>query len=445
MTQSSASQTQKSVDLEALAKDVTVALIIKVAGLVLIYLVQVFFARWMGKSEYGIYEYVISWSLLLSIPAGLGLPRAALRLISEYRVKQEQGLMLGLLRGSWLLTLATGTIFALVSAGTILLINHYRNFAYAMPLLVGMTLVPLQGLVQLQQDTSRGMDDVTLGYAPSLIAWPVLIICGGFFLLETRHSLSSVPALEIAAVTLLLVVAFQSLLLRQKINQEVEPVTPVYAYRKWLEISLVLLLQRAFLIILSQTDTIMVGSLQGAGALGLYSAAAKTALWVSFVLEILNMVAAPAFATLYSQEDLPGLQKVVSKVTIWIFWPSTVISVLLLVFTQPILHLFGPDFVNASWSLKILVIGRLVDALCGSVGSLLAMTGHQNQALPAFATCALINLVGNAIAIPHFGIMGAAITTTFTLVVWNIWMSILVLKYLGIKTWIFSNFFTGEA
>lgn len=439
-----ASQSQKSVDLE-LGKDAAVALTIKVGGLVLVYLVQVFLARWMGRSEYGIYEYVIAWSVLLAIPAGLGLPRIALRLIPEYRVKQEWGLMRGLFRGSWLMTLGVGLLFTAAGAGIILLLNNYRSsFIYGIPLLLGMVLVPLQALIQLQQETSRGMGDVTLAFAPSLIMWPVLTLCGAFLFIETQHSLSSLPAIEVAIGSLFLVVVFQWLLLQQKIRKDVEPASPVYAYREWLGISLVLLIQRAFLIVLDQTDIIMVGSLAGSDSAGVYNAAAKTALWVKFVLEMLNWVVAPIFATLYTQGDMKGLQRVVSKITVWIFWPSIVISVLLLTFTQPVLSIFGPGFEPANLSLKVLVIGRLVDALCGSVGSLMVMTGHQNKSLPVFITCALINLVGNAIAIPYFGILGAAIATTFTMVVWNVWLSILVTKYLGIRTWIFYSLFNRE-
>jgi len=442
MTQTSPAQ--KSVDIESLAKDAAVALVIKVGGLVLIYLVQVFLARWMGRSEYGIYEYVIAWSVLLAIPAGLGLPRTVLRLILEYRVKQEWGLMRGLLRGSWWLTLAVGFLLALVGAGIIFLLNNYRSFSYAIPLLVGMLLLPLQALVQLLLETSRAMGDVTLAFAPSLIIWPVLVISGAFFLIETQDSLSSLPAIEVAIGSLFVVVVFQWLLLQQKINKDVKTAAPVYAYRQWLGISLVLLLQRAFLILLDQTDIIMVGSLVGSDGAGVYNAAAKTALWVKFVLEMLNWVVAPSFATLYAQGNMQGLQKVVSKITLWIFWPSIAISLFLLAFTEPVLSIFGEDFVVASWSLKILVVGRLVDALCGSVGSLMMMTGHQKQALPVFISCALFNVVGNAIAIPYFGIAGAAVATTFTMVLWNVWMSILVMKYLGIRTWIFYSLFNRE-
>lgn len=441
MTESSVSQVQKSTQLSSLTKDAVVALNIKIAGLIFIYLPQIFLARWMGKTEYGIYEYVIAWTLLLAIPAGLGLPRTTLRLISKYRVKQDWRSLRGIIRGSWLLTLLSACLVCLIAAAVIWSLNYFRNFIYAIPLLVGLGLIVLQALVQLQIETARAMNKIALAYAPSLIIWPLLVLSGGFILLKKNHSVTSLEMIGVATSMLLIVYLFQLFLLRRTINNQIEPATPSYAYRKWISISLVLLLQRAFVIILSQTDIIMVGSLIGPAAAGTYNVAAKTALWVSFILETINMVIAPAVATLYIQGNIKGLQKVVSRATIWIFWPSLTISCFLLVFTQPILRIFGPDFIVASISLKILVFGRLINTFCGSVGLLMTMTGHQNQALPVFGCSALINLVLNAIAIPKFGIIGAAITTTLTMVIWNIWLSTLVLKYTGVRTWVFYSLF----
>ena len=89
MTQTSVSNSPESIQLWNLARDTGVALIIQVGGVSLTYLLQVVLARWMGKTEYGIYEYVMAWSLLLGIFAGLGLARTNLRLISEYRVRED--------------------------------------------------------------------------------------------------------------------------------------------------------------------------------------------------------------------------------------------------------------------------------------------------------------------------------------------------------------------
>ncbi len=88
-----------------------------------------------------------------------------------------------------------------------------------------------------------------------------------------------------------------------------------------------------------------------------------------------------------------------------------------MLFSQPILSLFGSDFTEASWSLKILVTGQMINALCGSVAILMIMTGHQKKSLPVVVCSALINVVLNAILIPSFGIAGAAIATSFTMIV----------------------------
>ncbi|NEP07762.1 MAG: hypothetical protein F6K25_28685 [Okeania sp. SIO2G4] len=88
-------------------------------------------------------------SILLAIPAGLGFPRTVLRLISEYRVKQDWGRLSGIIRGSLLLTILSSVFLCLVTTGLILLLNHYHSFAYAKPLLIVIWLVPLQTLVKL--------------------------------------------------------------------------------------------------------------------------------------------------------------------------------------------------------------------------------------------------------------------------------------------------------
>jgi O-antigen/teichoic acid export membrane protein len=206
----------------------------------------------------------------------------------------------------------------------------------------------------------------------------------------------------------------------------------VYDHRQWLGVALPLLFHRAFREILRQMDVIMVGSLIGAATAGIYNAAANTALWVSFILQTVNLVVAPTFTTLYTQKDISGLQKVATTASLWILWPSLIIAVALVLFTQPVLGIFGDEFVAAHWSLKILVIGQLTNALCGSVGNLMVMTGYQNKILIVSSSCALTNLVLNAIAIPIWGMNGAAVATAITLIAYNIWCSVLVVKNVGI-------------
>ncbi len=440
MNQSSLAQTQNTVNIVSLTRSSLLALSLQFIGVTLTYLVQVFLARWMGKIEYGIYEYAVTWSLLLAIPTGLGFPRAVVRFISEYRVKKEWGLMRGLILSSWKLTLVVGLLICLGGTGIISLWNSYHSFSYSSIFLVGIWLVPLQALLLLQEDLGRGADNITLAYGPTKVIWPILLIAGGFILFQQQDSLDSIPMTRVAIATLLTVILFQVWLLWHKFDKVTADNEPIYARREWLEVALPLLLYRTFRELLTQTDILMLGSFIGAEAVGIYSPAVKTSLWAQFILQSINIVVAPTFAILYVQNNRQELQKLISTVTVWIFWSSTTIGLCLIIFAQPVLSLFGAEFMQAHWELRILIMGQLVNALCGSVGNLLSMTGYQNQLMIVSASTALINLVLNAIAIPLWGTVGAAMTTAFTLTVWNIWLSVLVIKNLKVNPSIF-NFF----
>lgn len=415
-----------------LARGAGVAFLVQVSGVGLQYCIQVFLARWMGTVEYGIYEYVISWTLLLAILAQLGLPSAVLRFISEYRVKEEWGRLQGVIRGSWKIILMAGLLLSGCGTGIILWIDSAFNFPYTTPMLVGIWMVPLLAIAQLQLEMARSLREIALAYAPYQLICPLFVFFGGFILWQTNQTLTSVPMLGISIVILLSVVTVQLGLIWQKFKVKIAQATPIYRPREWLVVAFPLLLSNGFLIVLNQTDVLTIGAWIGPEAVGIYSAATKTALWGSFALQSVNAVIAPAFAALYAQGDRAGLQKLVSAAAHWIFWPSLTITLGLIAFGNPILSVFGPQFIAARWPMIILALGQLVNAGSGSVGYLLVMTGHQNKSTLVFGCSALTNLILNAIAIPIFGSVGAAISTAIAMAMWNIWMLILVVKYLDV-------------
>ncbi|MBE9126165.1 MULTISPECIES: oligosaccharide flippase family protein [unclassified Coleofasciculus] len=425
--------------LTALARGAGVAFVLLVSSLGLKYLAQVVLAQWMGTVEYGIYEYVISWILLLAILAELGLPTAVVRFIPEYSVQEDWGRLRGLIRGSWQLILLAGFLLALGGVASILGLSTIRQWAYSTPMLVGIWMVPLVALAHLQSEMARAAGQITLAYAPFQVIWHLLVMLGAFVLFQQNQTLTSVPAITLSILGLLVVVLVQLWLLRGRWNQQVYCTPPIYKPREWLAVAFPLLLTAGFHILLSQIDILMIGAWVGPKAVGIYSVAAKTSIWASVVLQAVNTVAAPAFSALYVQGDRQSLQRLVSTVAHWIFWPSLMIALCLIGFAESILGIFGSEFVAARGEMTILVLGQLVNVGAGSVGYLMSMTGHQNQSAYIFGYSALLNVVLNAIAIPMLGTIGAAIATATTMAMWNIWLHILVVKYLGIAPSIVST------
>lgn len=440
MDASSTPTTDKTIDLVTLGRNSIVSLGLLISGTALTYLIQVLFARWMGKTEYGMYEYAMTFALLLAIPTGLGFPNAVVRLVNEYRIKQEWALLRGLLATSWSLTIVMGLGICVAGTGIITLLDRYHSIPYAAILSIGIWLIPLQALVQLQEDMARGVDSISLAYTPTKILWPLLLLAGGFLLWRDPSSLNSISAISIALATLLAIVGLQAGLLWFRFNREIHPEAPVYIPWTWLKVALPLLLYRGFREMLAQTDILMLGSLIDAASVGLYSAAAKTSLWINIILKAFVFVVAPAFTILHLQGDRLAFQHLVSRVTLWMFAVSFFVGSIFILLSQPVLGLFGSEFLSVSLILKVLTLGQLFDAACGCVGNILAMTGYQNNLMRVSGYTALINLGLNAILIPFWGLLGAAFSTTLSLMIWNIWLTIIVVRNLQVNPTIFPDF-----
>ncbi|MEB3282444.1 MAG: flippase [Lyngbya sp.] len=417
--------------LQNLARSAGIAFLVQVSGVGLTYIVQIFLARWLGIAEFGIYEYVISWTLLLTIFAGLGLPTAVLRFISQYQVTQQWQQLTGLTQGTWRLT---GVISFALSLGTTLLILTFQDssWIYYTPLLIGVWMVPLMALEKLQAEMARAFNKIILAYAPFRVILPCLVLLETFILRKINSNLTSEWVLSLSVFSLMLIVGGQWKLLQHQLPNEYKLATPDYQTIEWLRVAFPLLLQGVFFIVLNQTDILMIGTIISPEAVGIYSAAAKTSVWTTFVLQAVNTVVAPVFTTLYTQNDRSGLKSLVATVAHWIFWPSLLLSIAIIAFANPILGLFGSEFVAARLPMTILILGQLVNVGSGSVGYLMVMTGHQNISAIIFGCSAITNVILNAITIPAFGILGAAISTALTVAMWNILLHVLVVRYLNV-------------
>ena len=87
--------------LAALFRGTAIALGVQILGIAVTYTMQVLLARWMGATQYGVYDYVISIGTFLGFLAGLGLPNSLLRFIPQYSVEQDWGKLRGIIWGSW--------------------------------------------------------------------------------------------------------------------------------------------------------------------------------------------------------------------------------------------------------------------------------------------------------------------------------------------------------
>lgn len=165
---------------------------------------------------------------------------------------------------------------------------------------------------------------------------------------------------------------------------------------------------------------------------GRFGAATRVAMLVTFFLTTINIVIAPKFAELYEIGEIETLGRLARRFSLLTTLAASPIFVLLIIGSDQLMELFGPDFTETGAVLAILAIGQAVNTLTGSVGYLLMMTGHERDFRNASIFAVLVMVVAALLLIPEYGILGAATSSAISVASLNIYSTIIARKRLRI-------------
>ena len=405
---------------------------IKIATSGLGFITSIVFARFLGTAGLGTYAYAISWANLLSIPATLGFDQLIVREIAVYRARSQWSLMRGLISWSNLMVLGSSVALTIVAIAVVWILpgNLEPNLAIAITL--AMITVPIASLRNLRMGAMKGLHHVVLGEIPDALIAPTIVVCltCAVYLLFPDSNVYWVLGIKIFAIAISFVIGI--LWLRRSLPLEVRRVGSEYQSKQWLSAALPFMFLGTTHLINSRIDVLMLGAIRGVEAVGIYTIIAAITKLTIFIHQAVNSVLAPTIATLYSENKLQQLERIIRKSVLIVFSISLLIGVTMIVMGKYLLLIFGSEFVPGQTAMSILIIGQIFNALTGPVGLVLNMTGHQNYTAITLGTTAVLNIVLNATFIPLWGINGAAIATTISLILTNILNVIFLQKTLNI-------------
>lgn len=421
------------------AQGASTAFASRVVGAGLGLVVQLLLARWAGPSVYGTYSYAVAWVATLAAGVGFGFPQAALRFIPTYEVSREWALLRGLYRRGQQVTLLGSLSVSLLGSVALGLFGDPLAEGTAQAMIVGLWALPLAALVELYTQSCRAVDHIAGAYIAPLLR-PGLMIAGIAALsLGLDQSLTGSFAVGLFGASLLPVVWVQRRSFRQYMYRRDASETSVrFDTRRWLSVAAPLLLVAGFSILLQRLDLLLVGWMLDMKAAGLYQAAVSVAAPASFVLAAVNAVAAPRFARLHTEDDLPAFRTFVRRIAYWLFWPTIALSTVLVGGTSFFLGLFGEAFRETQGPLLLLVLSHVVNASFGSVAYLLNMTGHHTDTARVYGLSIGLNVGLTILGIHLFGLLGAAAATALSTLVWNAWLHRIVQRRLGLSSSIYS-------
>jgi len=392
-------------------------------GAIMAFGTNMLLARIMGVTQYGIYVYTLTWINILTMLCKLGMDTSSLRFIAMYNAKNEWGLLRGILSRSIQLVLLASTFIGVGASLVVWLLYEKIGSDQALTYWIAFLLLPLLGLTSLRTAALRAFKHVVqAGLPDSIFQRTTIAILAIFSYLYIQQYLQASLVMVFNVTGTLVAFVVGTIWLIRALPVEIHSAAPVYLSKEWLKVSLPLFFMSGMSMILNQTGIVLVGLIVDTENAGVYAVSVRISGLIIFGLLAANMILAPMISELYSTKKYRELQRLITLSARGIFVFTLVIGIGLAVFGKYLLGLFGEDFVAGYISLLILLSGQAVNALTGSVGLLMAMTGHQKEAAKIIGASAVLNIFLNLLFIPAMGMSGAAISTAISLAVVNLAM-----------------------
>ena len=394
-------------------------------------------ARALDLEAYGAYTLSVAWLLLLSIPTTQGLDTLAIRKVSEFSTRSSPGTVRRFMRWAIRNALVASIAVAALCSVIVAILRVSLGPEFATCFWIAMVGLPLQSLARVLQGGIHGRGQSVVAQLPLLLAVPIaflVLVTVAFYLARVTIPAFAVLA-RVVALGLGAGIGFRLLYRRAEEWRFAEE--DVNLTRDWRRSAMPLLLLGIAAVGTEQVTVAMVGGILGPSMAGLYDVARRAAMLISLPLIAVSMPLAPAIARMYTAGRMDALQSLAWKAALLASLGALPIAIVCFAFGARILGVYGSAYQEAAGVLRVLAIGEVASTLAGYVVLLLNMTGHERNAAMGVTIAALANVFLNAVLIPLFGLQGAAVATSASLVAWNVILAISVRQELGINASVF--------
>lgn len=381
----------------------------KVVGIGLGFATQLVMARLLPAAGYGSVVLALSVGAIAGLVARAGLDEGVVRQFPANEADPARAR--GLARAGLRLALGFGLVVAvgLVVAAPVVADVAFGNPSLTPLLRVAAVGVPFSAVSTVAVSLARGARNARPHTYVNELVRPLARFTLIGALIAAGFGAAGTVAGHTAAVVLGGVAAYA--LLRRSLPDW--DASPVRMNRTLLLFSLPLVVSQGMSFLLINADTLMVGHFLPSGAVGTYNVTFQLRNLVQVALSAVSFLLPPMVARLEVDGRYGELRRVYQVVTKWVLFLTLPVFLTLFFFPERVIvGLFGGQYAAGGPVLRVLLVGAFVTVAMGLNGGVLVGLDRNRVVMYTTALAAAVNIALNALLIPRFGLVGAALASS---------------------------------
>jgi O-antigen/teichoic acid export membrane protein len=385
--------------MSSIAKNTAFMTIASIAQKVISFVYFTLVARALGTEGTGQYVTALAFSTIFVVFIDLGFTNVLIREIAKYKERAQEYVSS---------LMSVKLLLSGLSYGMMMLVAMLLGYSDHITLLIalsGITMI-FDSLHLTCYGVFRAMGNIRYEALAITLSQFATLVLGGVVLMTSKN-----PALLILAFTIpsCLNMLFAGTMLYKTYKIFPIPVWNSVVMKTLIPIAIPFAIAAIFARVYSYIDTILLSTLAGDVAVGLYSIPYKLTFAFQFIPLALVAAVYPRFSE-YSIRDKTQLSYIFEQSIRYLLIIVFPIAIGISVLATPIITTFFTDaYIQSIPSLQILMAGLVFSFISFPIGAMLNACNKQKTQTAIIGVVMCINIILNVLLIPIYSIAGAAI------------------------------------
>lgn len=388
------------------------------------YLYKIIIARNFGVEAFGLFSLALAIIIFFNSVGTFGFSEGIIRYVSLYRAKNQLKKARYLFRFSLKTLLVSSiVIFILIFCfSEYISINIFHNEKLIPFIRIFSIALPFSIISSIFLSVLKAYEKIeNYSFIYNVLPNVIRVIMIFVFVL-LGFSILSVPLSHIFGVTVMFFAAvfackkYASSIFEKKISLLDREKNKMR--RGFVKYSLFIFLSGMVLIVFSSIDSIFLGYFKSATYVGYYNVAFSVSVLLSVAPELFLQLFFPLISKKYAKKEVGNIKELSKQVGKWIFLINAPIFLILMIYPGVIINLiFGKEYLVAEQATRILAVGAMVLSIANISNNIVSMTGKSKLIFYNALLASILNVVLNALLIPKYGVIGASIATSTSLII----------------------------